>query len=211
MIFGLKPQNILSRQETRVSVHDRNAAGDLAAFLTGLLGELNPSSFRPVVLLGIGTDRSTGDSLGPLVGSRVNELAPGLLPVFGTLDDPVHAVNLAEKTEAIQNAFPFPLIIAVDASLGQPQNVGAITIGRGHLKPGTGVHKDLPPVGDIFITGVVNIGGYLEYLVLQNTRLGLVMKMADCIARAVILGCEQVRKNKNSLSGCLNRGCSGRG
>ena len=196
MIFGLKPQNILSRQETRVSVHDRNAAGDLAAFLTGLLGELNPSSFRPVVLLGIGTDRSTGDSLGPLVGSRVNELAPGLLPVFGTLDDPVHAVNLAEKTEAIQNAFPFPLIIAVDASLGQPQNVGAITIGRGHLKPGTGVHKDLPPVGDIFITGVVNIGGYLEYLVLQNTRLGLVMKMADCTARAVILGCEQVRKKQ---------------
>ncbi|KUK35974.1 MAG: Putative sporulation protein, partial [Thermacetogenium phaeum] len=97
MIFGLKLQNILSRQETRVSVHDRNAAGELAAQLTGLLGELNPSSFRPVVLLGIGTDRSTGDSLGPLVGSRVNELAPGLLPVFGTLDDPVHAVNLAEK------------------------------------------------------------------------------------------------------------------
>jgi putative sporulation protein YyaC len=194
MIFGLKLQNILSRQETRVSVHDRNAAGELAAQLTGLLGELNPSSFRPVVLLGIGTDRSTGDSLGPLVGSRVNELAPGLLPVFGTLDDPVHAVNLAEKIEAIKNSFPFPLIIAVDASLGQPQNVGAITIGKGHLKPGTGVHKELPPVGDIFITGVVNIGGYLEYLVLQNTRLGLVMKMADCIARAVILGCEQVRK-----------------
>ncbi|KUK37170.1 MAG: Putative sporulation protein, partial [Thermacetogenium phaeum] len=92
--------------------------------------------------------------------------------------------------------FPFPLIIAVDASLGQPQNVGAITIGKGHLKPGTGVHKELPPVGDIFITGVVNIGGYLEYLVLQNTRLGLVMKMADCIARAVILGCEQVRKKQ---------------
>lgn len=196
MIFGLKLQNILSRQETRVSVHDRNAAGELAAQLTGLLGELNPSSFRPVVLLGIGTDRSTGDSLGPLVGSQVNELAPGLLPVFGTLDDPVHAVNLAEKIEAIKNSFPFPLIIAVDASLGQPQNVGAITIGKGHLKPGTGVHKELPPVGDIFITGVVNIGGYLEYLVLQNTRLGLVMKMADCIARAVILGCEQVRKKQ---------------
>ncbi len=196
MIFGLKLQNILSRQETRVSVHDRNAAGELAAQLTGLLGELNPSSFRPVVLLGIGTDRSTGDSLGPLVGSRVNELAPGLLPVFGTLDDPVHAVNLAEKIETIKNSFPFPLIIAVDASLGQPQNVGAITIGKGHLKPGTGVHKELPPVGDIFITGVVNIGGYLEYLVLQNTRLGLVMKMADCIARAVILGCEQVRKKQ---------------
>lgn len=196
MVFSLKLQNILSRQETRVFVHDRNAAGELAAQLTGLLGELNPSSSRPVVLLGVGTDRSTGDSLGPLVGSRVNELAPGLLPVFGTLDDPVHAVNLTEKIEAIKNSFPFPLIIAVDASLGQPQNVGAITLGRGPLKPGTGVHKELPPVGDIFITGVVNIGGYLEYLVLQNTRLGLVMKMADCIARAVISGCDQVRKKQ---------------
>lgn len=189
MLFGVKPQKILPNQETRVLVHDRDAAGELAAQLADLIGELNPRGSRQVVLLAIGTDRSTGDSLGPLAGSRVNELAPGLLPVYGTLDEPVHAVNLNEKINDIKNAFPFPLIIAVDASLGQLQNVGTITLGRGPLKPGTGVHKELPPVGEIFITGVVNIGGYLEYLVLQNTRLGLVMKMADCIARALIMSC----------------------
>ena len=41
-------------------------------------------------------------------------------------------------------------------------------------KPGAGVNKDLPPVGDLYITGVVNVGGFMDYLVLQNTRLYLI-------------------------------------
>ena len=61
-------------------------------------------------------------------------------------------------------------------------------MGRGSLQPGTGVNKKLPSVGEIFFSGVVNIGGYLEYLVLQNTRLSHVMKMADCIVQAIITG-----------------------
>jgi len=139
-----------------------------------------------VVLLCIGTDRSTGDSLGPLVGSRVVQLAPDLFPVYGTLDDPVHAVNLKEKLQQIKQAYSFPLIIAVDACLGQLQSVGSITLGKGPIYPGTGVHKKLPPVGEIFISGVVNIGGYLEHLVLQNTRLSIVIKMAECIAQGLV-------------------------
>ncbi len=180
--------NLRPRQEIRVNVHERGAAQNLAAFLEKLLRELNPTRTRPPVVLAIGTDRSTGDSLGPLVGTKLTELAPGLLPVFGTLEEPVHAVNLNEKLALIERTFTHPLIIAVDACLGQLQNVGTITLGKGSLQPGTGVHKELPPVGEIFISGVVNIGGFLEYLVLQNTRLGLVMKMADCITRALILG-----------------------
>jgi putative sporulation protein YyaC len=120
-----------------------------------------------------------------LVGSRLCELAPGHLPVYGTLDDPVHAVNLKDKLADIGRSYPYPFIIAVDACLGQLQNVGSISLGVGPLYPGTGVHKDLPAVGDLFISGVVNISGFLEYLVLQNTRLGLVMKMSEQIALAL--------------------------
>lgn len=87
----------------------------------------------------------------------------------------------------IKNRFPYQLIIAVDACLGQPKNIELINIGRGHLQPGTGVYKTLPPVGEIF-SGVVNIGGYLEYLVLQNTRLSQMIKLADCIAQAIVIG-----------------------
>jgi hypothetical protein len=40
----------------------------------------------------IGTDRSSGDSLGPFVGTYLNEM--GYKNVYGTLDEPVHAMNL---------------------------------------------------------------------------------------------------------------------
>jgi hypothetical protein len=35
------------------------------------------------------------------------------------------------------------------------------------------------------ITGVVNTGGFMDFLVLQSTRLSVVMKMADIIARGL--------------------------
>jgi putative sporulation protein YyaC len=188
------------RQERRVFAADKHAVQRLAELLATLLGELDPQGYRQPVLLAIGTDRSTGDSLGPLVGTRINELAPGMLPVYGTLDQPVHAVNLKEKIQMIKESFPYPLIIAVDACLGQLKNIGSINMGKGHLQPGTGVHKTLPPVGEIFFSGVVNIEGYLEYLVLQNTRLCQVMKMADCIAQAIITG-YMMDKNNREMTG----------
>lgn len=186
-------------RDIRVSIQDRLAAEKMAQFLSRQLLDLDPHRRRQVVLLAIGTDRSTGDSLGPLVGSRVCELAPHLLPVFGTLDEPVHAVNLRDRLKELQRRFPVkPLVIAVDASLGQIQHIGSISLGRGPLHPGTGVHKDLPQVGEIFISGVVNLGGFLEYIVLQNTRLSLVMKMADCIARALVAAIREILQDNGT-------------
>ncbi len=175
-------------QEMRVSVYDSNADQQIASFLGRLLRELDPEKSRPLVLVAIGTDRLTGDSLGPLVGSRARELAPGI-PVYGTLEEPVHAVNLADTIKEINRVYMEPLVVAVDACLGQARNVGTVSVGRGALCPGTGVHKDLPPVGEVFISGVVNVGGFLEFMVLQNTRLCLVMQIAECIARALVMDC----------------------
>ncbi len=76
-------------------------------------------------------------------------------------------------------------VIAIDACLGKTENVGYISVKPGALKPGTGVNKRLPTVGDIHIVGVVNVGGFMEYFVLQNTRLSLVMNMAKTISTAV--------------------------
>ena len=51
------------------------------------------------------------------------------------------------------------------------------------------MNKQLPEVGKMHIIGVVNVGGFMEYLVLQNTRLSLVMRMAEVISESLILGC----------------------
>ncbi len=141
--------------------------------------------FAQLVILCIGSDRCTGDSLGPLVGSLLEELGPSGCTVFGTVKKPIHALNLIQTMEQIDQKFCFPCIIAVDACLGRKEKVGFLEIGRGSLTPGAGVKKDLPPVGDIFITGIVNVGGTMEFMVLQNTRLGVVIPMANFIARGI--------------------------
>lgn len=145
-------------------------------------------NIQPVVLC-IGTDRSTGDSLGPLVGSFLHAVRFPV-KVYGTLEFPVHAVNLEETMIQIYNEIASPYILAVDACLGNATTVGQLTYAHGPLKPGAGVHKTLPEVGNSHITGVVNVGGFMEYMVLQNTRLNLVVQMADIISKAIRLGIE---------------------
>lgn len=142
-------------------------------------------SHRQIVFVCIGTDRSTGDSLGPLVGSHLRKHHYSGLHLFGTLDEPVHAMNLNETISQIENQYDNPYLVAIDACLGKLSSVGCITVGEGPVKPGAGVQKDLVPVGDMHITGIVNVGGFMEYFVLQNTRLSLVMNMSEVISRTI--------------------------
>lgn len=140
---------------------------------------------RQIIILCIGTDRSTGDSLGPLVGSKLAQVPLFDVTVIGTLEEPVHAMNLQKTMERIHEQFPKAFIVAIDACLGQFKNVGYIEIGIGPLIPGAGVHKDLPAIGDIHMKGIVNFSGFMEYVVLQNTRLSLVMNMAHAMANII--------------------------
>ncbi len=177
---------IRSKISTPVKIHieDSDAVAKLTEAFSEKLFSLGLTSDRPRLIICIGTDRSTGDSLGPIVGSRLLELNHKCFKVLGTLENPVHATNLAEYLKIIEK-MPDPFVIAVDACLGNVNNVGCINIAEGALKPGAGVNKLLPPVGNLHITGVVNVGGFMEYFVLQNTRLNTVMKMARIISEAI--------------------------
>ncbi|MDP1008089.1 DUF1256 domain-containing protein, partial [Klebsiella pneumoniae] len=61
--------------------------------------------------------------------------------ILGTLPEPVHALNIEQKLAFIKANFTSPVIIAIDASLGQNQNIGCIELGKGGLKPGAAVKK----------------------------------------------------------------------
>lgn len=141
---------------------------------------------RKVVLLCIGTDRATGDCLGPIIGYKLNRLPLSKnVIVYGCLEKPVHAQNLNETVSEINYRYPNALIVAIDACLGTINHISHISLGNGGIKPGAGVKKNLPEVGDIFITGIVNSSALLELSVLQNTRLNVVMQMADIIATGI--------------------------
>ncbi|MBD1371987.1 spore protease YyaC [Hazenella sp. IB182357] len=139
-----------------------------------------------IVCVCIGTDRSTGDALGPITGNLLEKRASSALKIYGTLEHPVHALNLSNTIYQIRQNHPQAFVIAIDACLGHMKSIGYIQLGLGPLKPGAGVKKDLPEIGEVHITGIVNVAGFMEYFVLQNTRLNLVMKMADVISSSVI-------------------------
>ncbi len=168
---------------------ETEAAHHLALALRRRL--INRPNSTEVIFVCIGTDRSTGDALGPLVGSYLSEMHRNTL-VYGTLIRPVHAVNLAETITLVEKTHVSPFIVAVDACLGQLSSVGQITLSDGALQPGAGVHKKLPQIGHVHITGIVNVGGFMEYFVLQNTRLGIVVPMAKVIADAIALSISEL-------------------
>ncbi|MDA2009240.1 spore protease YyaC [Bacillus cereus group sp. Bcc09] len=170
------------KETQNVMYQDLEASETISNFL---LSHIPIKTHIPIILVCIGTDRSTGDALGPLVGTKLEQVGIKNFQVFGTLDDPVHALNLEEKIRNIQKDNPTSFIIAVDACLGKSQSIGSITTGMGPSKPGAAMNKKLPAVGDLHIHGIVNLNGFMEFFVLQNTRLSLVMKMADVIAQSI--------------------------
>ncbi|MCD7841925.1 MAG: spore protease YyaC, partial [Lachnospiraceae bacterium] len=135
-----------------------------------LAAAAKPFCGNPVILC-IGTDRIVGDSLGPLTGSLLQKSAGDSLAIYGTLEAPVHACNLAETLTQIKKEHPDSAIIAVDASLGCQYKVGSVLIRSGSIRPGMGVKKELPAVGDISITGIAGAQSSRPYLVLQSVRL----------------------------------------
>lgn len=174
---------------------------DFAIQLNNMINELI-SDNQEIIYLCIGSDRSTGDSLGPLVGYRLSALPSFKGHVYGTLKNPVHAVNLSQSLDEIYSMHEKPFIIAIDASLGTKGHIGCVTLTNAPLKPGLGVKKSLPSVGDISVTGIVGFSGVLDTVVLQTTRLSGVMELSNYIAGGILLAAHMektARTKKNAL------------
>lgn len=142
--------------------------------------KLRSPSPQDLVFVCIGTDRSTGDSLGPLVGTFLEEL--GFQYVIGTLKNPCDASNIVERLTQLPVG---KLVVAIDACLGRPASVGYYQVSNQPLYPGESVGKRLPAVGDFSVAAIVNVDGNKKYWILQNTSLHHVVSMAKEILSAV--------------------------
>jgi putative sporulation protein YyaC len=179
--MNLKSRLSQKNETIRMLHTDKDLIPSMSEHITSWL----PSIPKEYVVVCVGTDRSTGDSLGPLTGTYLMDKKLRHMTVYGTLHDPVHATNLEDYIKLINKQHKNAFIIAVDACLGKTSSVGQVIACEGALQPGAALNKPLPPVGDVHITGVVNISGFMEYSVLQNTRLSIVVEMAKKIANVV--------------------------
>ncbi|HWQ61078.1 MAG TPA: spore protease YyaC [Negativicutes bacterium] len=168
-----------------VNLRDNGIVAKLAEHGWRLLEKQEGLAARPLVALCIGSDRYTGDALGPLVGSYLEERS--VCTVYGSLDHPVHAGNLVETIGLINSRHIHPVIVAVDACLGRMSEIGNIEAWNGGIEAGIAVGNRLPCVGHISFVGVVNAGGHLGYIDLQNTPLAIVVKLSRIIGEALAI------------------------
>lgn len=148
------------------------------------LQELVENSGQMPLFLCIGSDRHILDCFGPLVGSMLKDKSPHL-EVFGTLPEPLHARNLVSRINHIKETHPARLEIAIDASLGNDDDLGTIRLRYGPLLPGKALSKRLPPLGDVSITGVVGTRSDRHHLRSNAGSLNPVYGMAQVVSEAV--------------------------
>ncbi|MBO5478433.1 MAG: spore protease YyaC [Clostridia bacterium] len=144
--------------------------------------------FSDYIFLCVGSDKIIGDSYGPLVGQKLKEAFKNRynnISVYGTLEEPISAVNLEKTVSDIYKRYQHPCMIVIDSALGSQDKIGSILVSNTKMQCGKGAGKKMILVGDISIKGVVakdyKIPRY-NFSTLQNTSLGGIIKLADMTA-----------------------------
>lgn len=170
----------------RISTKNRELAIKIFSntFLVHLLEEHIP--INQLVFICIGTPLISGDSLGPLIGEQLKGFSMKHIFVYGTKEEPIHALNLHTNLEKIKKKHPTAYLIAIDASFGTRIHLGTICIHPGPLFPGSGVKKELPPVGNLSITGIVCANGPFRNKRLELTSQSRIALQANIIVSGIL-------------------------
>lgn len=164
--------------KVKVNYKDPLAYYDIAYFLKDYIE-------KNTIIVCIGTDRCIGDCLGPLVGTLLKEKGFPF-PVYGTISEPIHALNIEKKLCEIKLLHPKGNIIGIDACLGDANSVGEIQARDYPIHPGKGVGKTLPDVGTSSIIGIVDSSDNNEIFTNRNIRLDLIFNMSKIITDSLI-------------------------
>ena len=144
----------------------------------------------------IGSDLVLGDSLGPLIGTKLKEQKISSY-VYGTLCQPITAKEVEYAKTYIKKLHPDSVLIAIDAAVGSENDIGLIKVINKGLKPGLGVNKDLSTIGDISIIGIVAGKSVKNYNLYNLTRLNLIYKMTDQIVGGIKHYINKIEKHNN--------------
>lgn len=163
----------------KVNYENENIVQILNSVLKDLIDE-------NTVVVCIGTDRAIGDALGPLVGTMLKN-SDFKFPVYGTLDNPIHALNIYESIEHIKLSHPKGNFLAIDACLGSRSSIGNVQVRKGPILPGKGVGKKLPQIGNYSIVGIVDKIDENNRFSFNNVRLSFILELAEIISLALLL------------------------
>ncbi len=144
------------------------------------------------VILCIGSEKVTGDALGPITGELLTNKYSLPCFVYGTLGSTVTALNVSKILSFIRSRHPSRKILVVDSGLGNEHAVGKIRCFPGGIKPGQGVGKNLPITGDFSVLGIVGLK--TEAHLISSFPLGIIFSLAESISKIIFDGITLLQK-----------------
>jgi hypothetical protein len=96
-------------------------------FIRNTLYNLIPEGTEHIYVVGIGSNLINGDSLGPFVGTLLQDMYPNHLTVLGNLKSPLDATTIVPRFSGIalpNNSF----VVAIDSVLGSEGIVNTIVV-----------------------------------------------------------------------------------
>lgn len=170
------------------------AAFDSKYDIAKMLFDLIKTDALPPVILCVGSCRSVGDSLGPLVGHLLTTKHNIRTFVYGTLSRPINRWGVMECARFIRKKHRAK-IVAVDAALGS--EIYAVKVFKGGLAPAAALGTALPRVGDYAVTANVNYPQKDNGAALKCASFKTVSKIAEKIAFALSDALTLYRAQKN--------------
>ena len=154
----------------------------------------NQLSNEPTVYMCIGTEKVFSDSLGPRVGTLLNDNLERASFVYGLRNQNITAENLLYSYNFIKALHPKSKIVVIDAAVGSIEQIGKVQVSNGGIAPGAATNKNLPSVGDVGIIGIVAEKGMGDFYSLNSSKDRLVASVAQFIAEAIL----EATSNRNS-------------
>ncbi len=147
------------------------------------------SNFSNIIILCIGTDKIIGDSIGPIIGSKLKKIENEYIRIYGTIGKNLNFLNTKEILEQIYVKYKNPFLITIDAALSKNANLGEIYISKGYIKLGNALEKSIKFYSNINIKCVVgkyeNINQRDNIKTLKNVTLKEIYNMAEIVYRAI--------------------------
>ena len=151
------------------------------------------NKLKNAVILCIGTEKVVADSLGPRVGTLINENLSQPLFVYGLQGANIHAQNLGRATQILKRLHPDALLLVVDAAVGDQEQVGKIQLMDSNIIPGAATTKQLAGVGDIAIVGIVANKNMVDFYDNSVERSILVERLSQFVATSIIMATKMVK------------------
>ena len=145
------------------------------------------TQYTQPVYMCIGTEKVFSDSLGPRVGTLLNENMNKPCFVYGLCNSNITAENLLYSYNFIKALHPSSAIVVIDAAVGSSDQIGNVQLCDGGIVPGAATNKNLPSVGDLGIVGIVAEKGMSDFYTLNSDKDKLVAKVAEFIAEAILI------------------------